>query len=82
MHRNQKSQQEKMPCHDGDQSQQTCICAPGQQTQPPIPQVAPQAIMNVPNVLFLPAVMYEVDLVDAGSAPIRFISPPEQPPRS
>ena len=46
MHRNQKSQQEKMPCHGTDQSQPTCMCAPSQQTQSVIPTFAPKATVN------------------------------------
>lgn len=81
MHRNQKSQQEKMPCHGADPSQQSCMCACNQQIQAMIPQFAPKATLNVPSVLFLPAVSYQVDLFDPGSTLIPFISHPEQPPR-
>ena len=81
MHRNQKTQQEKMPCHGTDQSQPTCMCAPNPQTQAVIPPFAPRATVNVHNLLFLPAITEEVYLFDLKPELIRFVSPPEQPPR-
>ncbi len=82
MHRSQKSQQEKMPCHGTGQSQPTCMCNANQQNQPVILQFAPKATVNAHSVVFLSAVVYELGLFHSGPALISFVSPPEQPPRS
>lgn len=81
MHRNQKSQREKIPCHGTDKSQSTCVCAAVQQVQPAIQQLAPKATVGVQSISFLSTATYEVDLFDPGFALARFVPPPDQPPR-
>jgi hypothetical protein len=81
MHRDQKSEQKKIPCRGTDQTPPSCFCAHDQQAPAAIPQFARKATVNVHRALFVPATTYELNLLDSGTAMTRFISPPEQPPR-
>jgi len=81
MHRNQKSQKERAPCHGSDQSQPTCMCAASQQAQPVISQSAPKATFTTFRVLTLPVTIYKFASFDPGPSVTRFVSPPDQPPR-
>jgi hypothetical protein len=81
MHHNQNSKQEKMSCQGRNQAQQTCMCAPHDQSQPMISQFAPKATVEAFAIAFLPRITFEVPLFSAARILIRSISPPDQPPR-
>ncbi len=82
MHRDQDSRQGKAPCHGTDQSRPTCACRSSHQSPSAVPQSAPKATMDHHVVLMSPAITREVELFDSALPRIRFVSPPEQPPRS
>lgn len=82
MHRNQKSHQEQTPCQGTRQSQSTCSCGVGQRSEPAIPRFVSRVTIDIQHASFLPTIVEEVRLADSEFALTRFVSPPEQPPRS
>jgi len=81
MHGNQKTQQEKMPCHGSGPSRSTCMCSSSRQAQPVVLQFTSKAVFGGFRVSVVPVVAYKVVLLGSRPSLVRSISPPEQPPR-
>jgi hypothetical protein len=79
--RNDQSRKQNLPCDGFGHSQQTCMCAPAQHTQPAILSFAPKATIGAGAVLLPPVVVLELSVFSLGPPLSRFHSPPKQPPR-